>query len=284
MYNVNLVFHGVFAFVLNPDTIDVVFPYFSPHEYLFGCWGDLEPLGKGDLHVVGLQGISHCRPYPDFSPDQSATVANFNETCDDNLFCTVKLKHYPSSVHLFRPYAKPLDKNGVVISRFPFSGVHGQGLNPSALAGPIVFCYQATCLEDVQIVYRKKPLKFNRNPESDSETMNLHFFAEGEKDLPQEGDLDRPPQVSVHYQNAWTRLVSTIASLDIRLGQLWPFVLGHTQPLPPKTGVPGLPPEQLADLDEIFNAVHHPGPNTFGGDTDCDKAHLVVDNRPALRS
>ena len=39
---VNLVFHGVFAFVLEEDVIDVLLPYFAPHQYLFGCWRDLD--------------------------------------------------------------------------------------------------------------------------------------------------------------------------------------------------------------------------------------------------
>jgi hypothetical protein len=107
----------------------------------------------------------------------------------------------------------------------------------------------------------------------------LHFFAEGEKDLPDAGDRDRSPRVSIHYLEAWTRLTSLVAGLDVRLDQIWPFVLGHTQPLPNDTGIPGLPKGHLADLDELHALSVNPESNPFGGDSDCDKAHLIIDNR-----
>lgn len=282
MFNVNLVFHGVFAFVLNPEGIEVLIPYFSPHEYLFGSWGDLEPLGKGDLDIKGLIGIVGNQPNPDFSADQSPTVKGHRERDKDNLFAVLHLEHYPSAVHHFRPYEKKdiKDFGGAVIQRFPFGGVHGAGLEPTALAGPVVFTYTAQSLDDVQVVCRNKPLKFNRTPDAKvPTTFNLHFFAEGEKDLPAPTERDRLHQVTVHYLEAWTRLTGLVAGLDVRLDQLWPFVVGHTQPLPADTGIPGLPPEQLADLDEILAIKEDPKSDPFGGDSDCDKAHLVIDNR-----
>ena len=279
--NVNLVFHGVFAFVLNPKGIAVLAPYFAPHEYLFGSWGDLEPLPKGRMEIEGLNGSNGRLPNPDFSSDQSPTVHCHRQHCPDNLFCILHLQQYPTAVHYFRPYQKPKDfGTGAPIPRFPYIGVHGSALKPSALAGPVVFTYQAQAINDVQVKFRNKPLTFSRNLDPTGQAFNLHFFAEGEKDLPAPADRDRPFQVGVHYLEAWTRLTSLIAGLDVRLGELWPFVTGHTEPLPPNTGIPGLPPAQLADLDEILAESVNPGnPGNFGGDTDCDKAHLIIDNR-----
>jgi hypothetical protein len=278
MYNVNLVFHGVFAFVLEEAKIDVLFPYYSPHEYLFGCWNDFEPLPKGDVAASGLDGIGHCRPYPDFDPGQVPTVrARLTQRCPDNLFCVLHLHHYPREVHYFRPYKLP--PSAEALARFPYKGVHGDSVNLTTLAGPVVFRYTAASPDAVQFVFRKKPLKFNRNPEPGFESLNIHFFGEGEGDLPPTGNLDRPSQVAVHYSGAWTNLTSTIASLDVRLDKIFPFVIGKN-PIPTDpTSLPDLPAVQLRDLDELL--IPHPAPGDVGsgGDTDCDFAHVVIDNR-----
>src|SRR5215469_6750512 len=136
--NVHLVFHGVYAFILNRDDIEVFAPYFSAHEYLFGCWQDFEPLPKGTIKVEGIDGSNGNHPDPDFDHTQSPTVKGHpTQCCVDNLFCTFKVK-YPKEVRYFRPYSRPMQA-----PRFPFIGVHGSGLNPNVLAGPLVFVYTA---------------------------------------------------------------------------------------------------------------------------------------------
>jgi hypothetical protein len=281
MYNVNLVFHGVFAVVLKEETIDVLFPYFSPHQYLLGCWDLLEPMPKGDMELVGVEGINDCHPNPDFSTDSSPAVSNLPARCDTNLFCSLKLNSYPSAVYPFRAYTMPLSAQGqAILPRFPFGGLQGRYINVSSLAGPIVFRYRTDDPDAIQLVYRGKPLKFEKLVDDPSSTINLHFFAEGEKDLPQPDDPDRLPQVSIHYAGAWSSLTSLIAGMDVQLDQLYPFIFGKTTPPPKDTGLPGLSPFELQDLDEIYEAKMNPGGPVFGGDTDCDKAHLLVDNRP----
>ena len=278
MYNVNLVFHGVFAFVLDQTTLDVVFPYYSPHEYLFGCWNDFEPLPKGDISASGLDGISGCRPSPDFDPTQVPTVTSgLSQRCPDNLFCTLHLHQYPCEVHYFRPYSLPPSRPA--LSRFPYKGVHGDNINVTTLSGPIVLRYTAASPDTVQFVFRNKTLKFNRTPEAGFETLNIHFFGEGEGDLPPDDDPDRPAQVSVHYTGAWTNLTSTIASLDVRLDKIFPFVNGKN-PIPTgPTALPDLPSYELRELDELQLGRPDPGTIISRGDTDCDLAHLVIDNR-----
>jgi hypothetical protein len=279
MNNVHLVFHGVFVIVLNPEGIEVLFPYSSSHEYLFGSWNSLQPLGKGELRLTGLQAIVGNRPNPDFSSDSVPMVKHLQERQTANLFSVLKIAGYPMAVHSFRPYTKPLNFGGAAIPRFPYGGIHGAGLNPTSLAGPMVLSYEAESIDNIQVVNRDKPIPFQRVLEPDGSTLNLHFFAEGEQDLPPDGSRDRLPQAAIHYQQLWNLVTSLIAGLDIRLDQVWPFVDGHTDPLPPDTGLPGLPKEQLADLDELHIKTLDPAAEPFGGDTDCEKAHLVVDNR-----
>jgi len=290
--NVNLVFHGVFAFVLNDGSLDVLFPYFAPHQYLFGSWHAadpmryFEPLPKGDVKIGGLKGCTGRRPDPDFPKDLVPTVHGLRERSNDVLFCALHLKEYPLAVHAFRAYDKPneLKPGGQPIKRFPFGGVHGTGLEPKAMAGPMVLRYQSESADAVEVQFRfreeaYRPLRFDRFLEADRNTLNLHFFSEGEKDIPGPKDPDRGPQVCIHYQEIWKRLTGLIAGLDIRLDQLWPFVTGHLKKLPANTGVPGLPKEQLADLDEIGQLLQD-GADSLGGDIDdCNKAHIVVDNR-----
>jgi hypothetical protein len=282
MYNVNLIFHGVFAIVLDDEKINVRFPYFYPHEYLLGCWNNLAPMPKGTLHLAGVNGIDGCTPDPNFSEDYSPTVAGagLTEHCDTNLFCCLKLKEYPLGVYPFREYPLPPapDDCEAPLAHFPFKGVHGSMMTPTTMAGPIVFRYQTDDLDEVQLMYRGKPLAFTRVID-DPQTLNLHFFAEGEKDLPGDDDPDRPYQVAIHYQAAWDQLASLISTLDAGIDKMWPFVKGHTTAPPPHTGVPGLPGGQLWDLDELFLAAHTSVPPAGGGDTDCDKAHIVIDNR-----
>jgi hypothetical protein len=284
--NVNLVFHGVFAFVLNRDSVEVLFPFFSPHQYLFGPWHPtepvkhFEPMPKGEIELSGISGIRSNKPRPDFPTHQVPAVYGHRERCDDNLFCTLKLSQYPKSVHGFREYTRPSDNSGKPIKRFPFGGIHGSGLSPSALAGPMVLCYQAKSADDVNVNFRGRTLNFERIASPDGKALNLHFFAEGENDLPAEGDMDRPAQVSVHYQEVWRRLTGMISGLDVRLAQLWPFVISSVKQPPNDTGIEGLPKQQLAELDELSAAVEDP--DTYGGDhSDCEKAHILIDNRTA---
>lgn len=273
MYNVNLVFHGVFAFVLGKKRIDVLFPYFSSHDYLFGCWKDFEPLPKGHVGARGLEGINHCQPDPDFDATQLPTVAaGLTKICPNNLFCGLRLHEYPSAVYCFRPYSVPPSSDH--LKKFPYMGVHGDSIDISTLAGPVVLRYQTEDPGAVQFVFRDKPLKFNRHLESGFESLNIHFFAEGERDLPKSGDPDRTVQAAVHYNGVWTGLTSMIASLDVRLDKLYPFVSGHN-PIPTASTLPDLPPEQLLDLDELLPVTGI----IIGGDTDCEFAHLVIDNR-----
>jgi hypothetical protein len=277
--NVNMVFHGVFAFILNDKTLEVLFPFFSPHEYLFGCWvqGDpmrlLQPLPKGELKISGIRGIDANKPNPDFPDDLVPAVHGQRERCSDNLFCRLDLPAYPKAVYGFRTYDRP-PQNGAPIDRFPFIGIHGDSLRPTALAGPMVLCFEADSPDAVNAMYHNKPLHFERILSPDKKAFNIHFFAEGMQDLPNPRDLDRVPQVSVHYQEVWSRLTGLVFGLDIRLGKLWPFVIGQVKPLPPQTGVPGLSREELAELDEIHDI------GGIGGDhSDCEKAHIIVDNR-----
>src|ERR1700684_3752548 len=101
--NVNLVFHGVFAFVLDNDRLEVLFPYYAPHQYLFGSWNpadpwrSFEPLPKGDVKVEGLKGADHRRPNPDFPHHLMPTVHNLRERSTEMLFCTLHLKSYPKA-------------------------------------------------------------------------------------------------------------------------------------------------------------------------------------------
>jgi hypothetical protein len=311
-YNINLVFHGVFAFVLNPDGINVLSPYVPAHDYLFGCWDAFQPMGKGEMQVVGLDGCKGCRPCPDFNSDLNPTVTGFTTVNHENVFCSIKLGVYPNQVKVFRKYDKPQnDSHGNPLGRFPFGGVHGRGLSPSALGGPIVLVYTAKKLEALQLLddYYHMPLHFKRVFDAKTNTLNLHFFAEGIHDLPADDDDDFRYQVGIHYSDTWSRLVGTIASLDVRLDKVWPFVTGRPYPPPDPTGVTGLPPDQLLDLDEMHQLaalraaagpdVHVPVSRLFGGDgggdnegdnggdngggaggiSDCGKGHVVIDNR-----
>jgi hypothetical protein len=280
--HINLVFHGVFAFVLTKDGIEVLCPSFAPHEYRFGCWGHLRPLGKGHCRLTGLDGVNGVTPVPDFNRNYSPTVGGFDQVNPENLFCAMKLSEYPLAVYHFRLYENPTKG-----SPFPFCGVHGSKLNLSTLAGPIALSYTTDSFDSVELQYSNMSVDFDAIPEPNpnKDVMNLHFFAEGEHDLPPMTDADFKYQVGIHYQEAWSRLTSLLFSLDVRLKQIAPFVEGGTPTPPADTNVRGLPGSQLLDLDEIYqlSLLKNPTPQqvqgVFGGHTDCDKAHLVIDNR-----
>ena len=276
--NINLVFHGVFGLILSPKQIEVVFPFFGLHEYLFGCWDHFEPWGKGSYELVGIDGISGSYPRPDFDPARIPTVYGLHQQTPENLYCGLKLPSYPQSVNFFRDYRHD-DK------LMPYEGVHGDSLKLNRLAGPVVLSYKAKSPDDLQLKHREKNVKFDRVRESEGGGINLHFFAEGENDLPCECDDDFEFQVGRHYFEVWNRLTGLIGGLDLRLSRIEPFVAGGLSNASVfNTGVPGLPAAQLFDLEDLYKQKH-PCPKCdrtgqIGGPLDdCGKAHLIVDNR-----
>lgn len=288
MINVNLVFHGVYAFVLNHDDIDVLIPYFAPHQYLFGSWAsdqrlpDLEPLPKAFMKIEGLNGVAGCRPKYDFDPKVNVTAHNLVEESpeSENKFAALKLPVYPTSVHHFRLYQHPDGPSAT----FPFHGVHGSGNKLNKLAGPTVLTYSADDPDEVEIQFqildRYKPLKFARHIAED--TLNVHFFSEGdEHELPRGRGPERDIEAGAHFGQMWPRLTSMIAQLDITLKELSPFVLGDAPTPPQDTYITGLPRTQLAELDEL-GRIGRAEEVVFGGQSDCNTGHALIDNRPAL--
>jgi hypothetical protein len=283
---VHLVFHGVFAFIVRPDGIDVIAPYVDPHEFLFGSWGKLGPLPKGTMPMTNLIGVPKGGvPNPDFDRKRIPTVTGLTQVNPANVFCVVQLPALPLRVDHFRPYTKQI--GGITIPRFPFMGVHGDTLNPDVLTGPAVLTYETKDVNSPQLHFRNQPLVFERTLNAvtgspGQQVLNLHFFSGGEKELPPRGDLDRPFEAAVHTREAWTRLTSVVAGLDIRISRVRPFVAGPGSPVPAGDVLPGLPGAQLASLDELAAAKLHAtlgGPIFAGSDCDCEPIQICVDNR-----
>ncbi|HLK64556.1 MAG TPA: hypothetical protein VKU19_14025 [Bryobacteraceae bacterium] len=280
---VHVVFHGVFAYVMNKTGIDVLVPFFAPHEYLLGGWMQFQPMPKGEITIQGLTGIEGSRPNPDFPSEQIPTVKGFAQSNLVNLFCVIHLPVYPSGIFTFRAHQNPEPVAvGAGPAAFPFAGLHGSNLSVRALGGPVVFVYEADSPDDVEIRFGNTSLDFSRVLDPTGQALNLHVFAEGVKDLPDRTSPDRIFQATVHFRDAWAQLSGVLAGLDLQLGQLRPFVLAQAAAIPNDTGLPGLPSVQLLDLDELVQSEANPGgdPALFGGaDSDCRSIQIAVDNR-----
>lgn len=278
---VHLIFNGVFAYVLKGNGIDVLVPFFAPHDYLLGCLPQLKPMPKGEITIQGLQGIVGTTPNPDFPTNQIPTIRGLSQSLPDNLHCVIHLPTYPSAMVPFRSHQNSGMVQGVP-APFPFAGLQGSAVRLSGLSGPLVMVYAAAESDAVTIAFNDTTLDFPHVVDPTGQALNLHFFAEGVHDLPDRTDPDRLFQAAVHFRDAWARLSSVVAGLDIQLGQLRPFVTAIGAFVPNDTGLPGLAPNELLDLDELAQVKADPATAVaaFGGpDSDCRSIQIALDNR-----
>ena len=74
--DLNLWFHGLFAFVIKRDYIAVITPKVEDHRYLAGLWKQEQKLQEGEWYrLSGVSDPSHPNPFPELSPEKMPFIS-----------------------------------------------------------------------------------------------------------------------------------------------------------------------------------------------------------------
>jgi len=97
----NVVFHGMFAFITWPDGIEVLAPNEEDHVYKAGAWGRERRLCEGCVYT--LTGVVPHSNRPELNPSENLVVRNLRQINRDPevLFCSMRLP-FPESLEGLR--------------------------------------------------------------------------------------------------------------------------------------------------------------------------------------
>jgi hypothetical protein len=178
----NVIFHGMFAFVLWRDAVEVLAPEEEDHVYKAGSWGRERRLDNGQEYT--LEGVRPGPAAPDLDPTENLIVSGLTHIVRDPnvLFCSFNLP-LPQSINGLRRVTLQPD-------RPLFGGTVAREVSPRRIPLVQVLTYQ---VEDWKHV-RLEPLPVWAPSPSVAGIANLHiwaesdsFFTEAERDHPMHG-------------------------------------------------------------------------------------------------
>lgn len=214
-YQLNVVFHGLWAYVVGEEGIDAYTVQDPDHVFLAGNWLDEQPIPAGDYELLGVEEGS-----ASVFSDQENPVVRAKINMDDSAtHCSISLP-LPREIHSKRKFPTA----GLAV----FEGADAAGINPAEIAMVHVLVYDFEDPGSLEI----DRLDWQPVMNPDERTVNLHLFAQ------------EPSKVAAdHYIHAYRKLAGSFG-LDIS-----PISTSNV-PVDNPTGIDGLPPEQEGDLIE----------------------------------
>jgi hypothetical protein len=192
----NVVFHGLFSYIVWPDHVEVLAPMVDEHIYKAGAWGKEFRLRENA--VYHLEGVQVETRMPDIDVRNNIVLTNVSniDRSPEKLFCSFILPLPQQMIGLRRAYAPP--------NQPAFHGAALNGPNPDSIPLIQTFVYRVDGWPTLGE-------KFGWIPEdSASDTINLHIWAEPEVDA--SGMQQKP-----HAVQAFSRLMALFPDVDLHL-------------------------------------------------------------------
>ena len=225
----NVIFHGLFGFVINPRHIEVVATRIPEHLYLAGTWMMETQLQPGVSYV--LHGVSGQKYPPTIDQTKNARVGGWTiiDRSPDKHFCSFCLP-FPNSVsseRLFEPN-----------SDYPiFSGSDAPSPPPYFLAMVPIFTYTVNDLSKVELT---PDIPWKPAPECKSPYFtNLHIWAEPLVPMKAQGSAG-------HFAKAFESLAAQFSGLDMHVAN------ADGKLLDPCSSTDGVPSYELQTLLERY--------------------------------
>lgn len=233
----NVVFHGMFAFVVFPDHIEAIAPDISDHVYKAGAWAHEMRLGQGVSY--SLSGVSTDAPPVALDPASQVVLSGVSKinTSSSTVFCVLNLPMPDKIVGLRR--AKPAPGRPV------FAGKAAGTIRATSFPLLETFVYRISDMQKLGLGHA-----FEWQPEITSQgTVNLHIWAEPEVNMD-------PEEQAAHPSNAFNRLMALFPGIDLRIE----FGVGTAPDA--TTNVRGLEPWEESTLLERSELIMPPGSKT----------------------
>jgi hypothetical protein len=257
--HLNIIFHGLFAFVRTDECIEVLAPHLANHDYRAGTLQQEIPLTGG--HSYCLEGVLRTTKNVRFPADNMAVLEDFQviNRGGNALHCSIYLP-FPLRIGTLRPV--PL--RGVEF----FQGADASRITAKELPLLHVLTYNFEDHERVGL----GGIQWTGQLDPGRGTMNLHVFAEPAPPAPAPG---QPPALQPaggpaddHALTSFRSLVRLFPGMDLRL-------VHRGWVRPDTTAVLGI--DSDADQRSLFEREHHgalpPAANQF---VNCFS--LAVDN------
>jgi hypothetical protein len=250
----NLIFHGMFAFVIWRDHIEVLAPEEEDHVYKAGAWGRERRLRQGGVYT--LQGANPGAKRPALNPKENLVLSNLTqiERDPETLFFSVILP-FPESMTGLRRVK--LDS-----TRRLFGGAASSTVSATSLPLVQVMTY---AIDDVtKLCFPPLPVWL---PKPDGHSfLNLHIWAESDSFFT---DAERD-----HPIRGFERLTRLFPGLDLQL------LYSTGAPMDGSVQIPGMEVWEQATLRErsrlLFGVPQDPSTARGAEVTNCLTMH--VDN------
>lgn len=248
----NVIFHGLFAYVISDTGIEILVPQLTEHTYKAGTWGQEMRLSEGRTYQ--LQGVTDYRVMPAGTPDPSlnAVVYDFPDIyrSGPNFYCSLQLP-FPKALRSVRrspPIADLLA--GQKVFKAAFNGKDSTGINKKIqkVAMVQVLVYEYGDISALKLACRQGSVpepSLAWDPILGDGTVNLHVFAEPEF------KFDQMQNHPIHGMEA---LRSLFPKLDLQLNFAVEALPDRSSP------VIGLSVEEEASLPEQLQLVKSPVP------------------------
>lgn len=226
----NVVFHGLFSYIIWPDHVEVLVPMVDDHVYKAGTWGREFRLREGVVyHLDGVHAEARI-PEIDMRNNLVLTKVSKIDRSPERIFCSFILP-LPRQIIGLRLASSPPNHP-------TFQGKALNGTNPDSIPLVQAMIYSVESQPNLG-------KKFPWVPEDNgSGAINLHIWAEPEVDMP-EGS---------HPMQAFSRLMAIFPDVDLQLA------FGASA-LPDKaTHVRGLKPWEERSLVERSKLLFPPKP------------------------
>jgi hypothetical protein len=249
----NLVFHGMFAFVFWRDRLEVLAPQEDDHVYKAGAWGRERRLREG--HTYALRGVQPGASPPPIDASGNLIVSRFTtiERDPDVLCCSIQLALPDSMSGLRRVKLHPTQRL--------FAGAAIGDATPTSVPLIQVLTFNVEDFSGVSLdpltTWTPKPGRLG--------SVNLHIWAESDSFFTEE-EKDHPIR-------GFEQLIRLFPGLDLQL------LYSTGVPMDPAVDVPGLEVWEQATLRErsklLFGVPEDP--DERGAEvTNC--LSLIVDN------
>ena len=231
----NVIFHGLFAFIISSRDIEVLAPQVDDHVYKAGAWGNEMRLKEGFEYE--LEGVRPASAVPPIDPNANIivhTAPGFKRD-KSKLFCSIKFPLPDQIVGLRRVTVDP---------RTMFNGKAATQLKCTKIPLVLVFTYALDPNKPLSLG-KGLPWQPTRNA---VKTVNLHVWAESE--------ALQSPLTMTHPMLPFTQLVGLFPWLDLKM------ISSATADPDPQTNVRGLDPFEERTLKErsvLLTAIPPPG-------------------------
>lgn len=212
----NVVFHGLFSYIIWPDHIEVLTPQVDQHVYKAGSWGKEFRLKESSTYQLLGVHKEPSAPVIDLRNNMVLQKIVNIDRSQSRLFCSFTLP-FPKKVEGLR--------RAMAVRQQPFfSGAAAAQMAPNSLPLIQVFTYQ---IDDIRQLSLGDFSLWQPELDKTTRTVNLHIWAEPEVSMIGSAQ-------AAHAPDAFIRLMKLFPDVDLRLE------FGPGAPPDKATGIKGM--------------------------------------------